>query len=73
MIIIKLVLLLLFLFILYLFVTIFQQVKKWLSAKNEVCPSCQVVIQVLETNMVCPKCGVKLGRNQKGELLIRIN
>jgi hypothetical protein len=58
---------------------IFRAVRRFFKFKNaftvqsENCPACQSVIRVSGDNMVCPKCGVKLGRNTQGKLLIRVN
>lgn len=42
-------------------------------AHAEECPSCHARIRVTGENIVCPKCGTKLGRSADGKLLIRIN
>lgn len=40
---------------------------------GEPCPACGNMIQTDGKDMVCPRCGIKLGRTAEGKLLIRIN
>lgn len=63
----------LFIFLIYRGVRSFFRFKNVIRQDPEVCPSCQSIIRVSGDNMVCPRCNVKLGRNQSGQLLIRIN
>lgn len=73
---IKLILFFLIIFVIYKLVSMALLVEKKMrnmQIKPEECPSCFERIRVDEKVMVCPSCGVKLGRNQKGELLIRID
>lgn len=42
-------------------------------AGGEPCPACGNLIKPDGKDMVCPRCGIKLGRTAEGKLLIRIN
>lgn len=39
----------------------------------EACPACNRNIQVSGDEMICPHCETKLGRNNEGKLLIKVN
>ncbi len=55
--------------------------KIWASVKgassplgaNERCPSCHTAIRVTGEEMICPRCGARLGRTSDGKLAIRVN
>lgn len=63
----------------YVVVYIYQAVKRVMNQFNnpfqpsEQCPACHQRIQVSGDNMVCPRCGVRLGRTPDGKLSIRVN
>jgi predicted amidophosphoribosyltransferase len=64
----------LFIYIIYKVVKVSFKFKKMLvKSEPEICPNCQSVIQLSDQNMICPRCGIQLGRNEEGKLLIRIN
>jgi predicted amidophosphoribosyltransferase len=60
-------------YIIYKVIKTVFKFKKIIGQKLEICPACQNAIQVDNQLMICPTCGEKLGRNQEGKLLIRVN
>lgn len=73
---IRLIFLLLIIYVLYKLVTLLmrtgQKLRDFRNSPEE-CPACFAQFHVDKQCMTCPKCSAKLGRNHKGELLIRIN